>query len=57
MTGSYALSDQRWQRIKDIDSPPQRMGQSRRRDQQMLDEIFWILCSGAQWRGQKKRNL
>lgn len=50
MAGRYALSDQRWQMIEDIVSPPQSIGRPRRDDRQMLDGIFWILCSGAQWR-------
>ena len=50
MTGRYELSDQRWQMIEDIVSPPQTMGRPRRDDRQMLNGILWILCSGAQWR-------
>lgn len=50
MTGRYALSDERWKVIQDIVSPPQKMGRPCRDDRQMLDGIFWILCSGAKWR-------
>ncbi|WP_422822318.1 transposase [Vreelandella nanhaiensis] len=55
MTGRYELSDQRWQMIKDIVSPPQTMGRPRRNDHQMLNGILWILCSGAQWRDLPER--
>ncbi len=51
MTGRYELSSQRWALIEDIVSPPQ-MGRPRRDDRQMLNGIFWILCSGA-----KRRDL
>ena len=47
MAGRYALSDQCWQMIEDIVSPPQSIERPRRDDRQMLDGIFWILCSGA----------
>jgi transposase len=50
MAGRYELSDQRWQVIEDIVSPPQAMGRPRRDDRQMLNGILWILCAGAQWR-------
>lgn len=43
MVGRYELSDQRWQMIEDIVSPPQTMGRPRRDDRQMLNGIFWIL--------------
>nr|WP_237709553.1 IS5 family transposase [Pseudomonas psychrotolerans] len=36
--------------IEDIVSPPQRMGRPRRNDREMLNGLFWILCSGAKWR-------
>lgn len=55
MTGRYELSDQRWQMIEDIVSPPQTMGRPRRDDRQMLNGILWILCSGAQWRDLPER--
>lgn len=55
MTGRYELSDQRWQMIEDIVSPPQTMGRPRRDDRQMLNGVLWILCSGAQWRDLPER--
>lgn len=50
MTGRYELSDQRWQIIENIVSPPRTMGRPRRDDRQMLNGILWIPCSGAQWK-------
>ncbi|KPW92168.1 ISPS1a, partial [Pseudomonas savastanoi] len=50
MTGRYETSSERWSIIEAIVSPPQHMGRPRRDDRQMLDGIFWILCSGAKWR-------
>lgn len=55
MAGRYELSDQRWQMIEDIVSPPQTMGRPRRDDRQMLNGVLWILCSGAQWRDLPER--
>jgi len=55
MTGRYALSNQQWALIEDIVSPPQRMGRPRRDDRQMLNGLFWILCSGAKWRDLPER--
>ena len=55
MTGRYELSSQRWALIEDIVSPPQTMGRPRRDDRQMLNGIFWILCSGAKWRDLPER--
>jgi transposase len=55
MTGRYALSDHSRSLIKDIVSPPQQMGRPRRDDRQVLNGIFWILCSGAKWRDLPER--
>ncbi|KUM38728.1 transposase [Pseudomonas sp. EpS/L25] len=49
MTGRYELSNQQWALIEDIVSPPRRMGRPRHDDRQMLNGLFWILCSGAKW--------
>ncbi len=51
MTGRYELFDERWHMIEDIVSPPQVMGRPRRDDRQMLNGIFWILCSRRQVAG------
>lgn len=55
MSGRYEISDQRWAMIEVIISPPQRMGRPRRDDLQMLNGLFWILCSGAKWRDLPER--
>lgn len=55
MTGRYEISSERWAMIETIVSPPQRMGRPRRDDRQMLNGIFWILCSGAKWRDLPQR--
>lgn len=49
MTRRYELSAQRWAMIEAIVSSPQRMGRPGRDDRQMLNGIFWILCSGTEW--------
>lgn len=55
MTDRYEISAQRWAMIEAIVSPPQRIGRPRRDDRQMLNGIFWILCSGAKWRDLPER--
>lgn len=55
MSGRYEISAQRWALIEPIVSSPQRMGRPRRDDRQMLNGIFWILCSGAKWRDLPER--
>ena len=55
MSGRYEISAQRWALIEPIVSPPQHMGRPRRDDRQMLNGIFWILCSGAKWRDLPER--
>jgi transposase len=55
MAGRHELSDASWQMIEDIVSPPQTMGRPLRDDRQMLNWIFWILCTGAKWRDLPER--
>lgn len=55
MAGRYEISDNGWALIEDIVSPPQRTGRPRRDDRQVLNGIFWILCSGAKWRDLPER--
>ncbi|WP_422677898.1 transposase [Bisbaumannia pacifica] len=52
MAGRCEISDDGWALIKDIVLPPKTTGHPRRDDRQVLNDIFWILCSGA-----KKRDL
>jgi len=50
MAGRYELHDWQWQLIRDLFPPPKAIGRKRRDPRQMLDAIFWILCSRAPWR-------
>lgn len=45
----YELTDQQWDLIADL-FPEQTLGRPRRSDRQVLNGIFWQLCSGAAWR-------
>ncbi|KPZ20216.1 hypothetical protein ALO38_101097 [Pseudomonas coronafaciens pv. zizaniae] len=54
MTSRYEISSKRWAIIEAIVSP-QYMVRPRRDDRQMLNGIFWILCSGAEWRDLPER--
>lgn len=56
MAGRYELSDQSWETIEDIVSPSQPIGRPRGDDRQVLNGIFWILCSGAKWRDLPERH-
>ena len=55
MADRYEISDSQWQLIEDIVSPAQSMGRPRKDDRQMLNGIFWALCSGAKWRDLPER--
>jgi len=55
MTGRYEISDSQWQLIEDIVSPAQSKGRPRKDDRQMLNGIFWALCSGAKCRDLPER--
>lgn len=55
MTGRYEISDSQWQLIEDIFSPAQSMVRPRKDDRQMLNDIFWVFCSGAKWRDLPER--
>ena len=48
----YELSDQQYERIHDLlaQPPTSSRGRPRPDDRQILNGIFWILCSGAAWR-------
>ena len=55
MVGRYEISNENWARITNIVSPTQVMGRPRRDDRQVLNGIFWVLCSGAKWRDLPER--
>ena len=55
MVGRYELHEWQWQLICDLFPPPKATGRKRRDPRQMLNAIFWILCSGASWRDLPER--
>ena len=55
MVGRYELPEWQWQLICDLFPPPKATGRKRRDPRQMLNAIFWILCSGACWRDLPER--
>lgn len=55
MAGRYEISDNGWTLIENIVSPPKTTGVPCRDDRQVLNGIFWILCSGAKWRDLPER--
>jgi transposase len=55
MTERHELHEWQWQLIRDLFPPPKATGRKRRDPRQMLDAIFWILCSGAPWRDLPER--
>lgn len=50
----YELTDSQWDLIEDL-FPEQSTGRPRLNDRQVLNGIFWILCSGAAWRDLPER--
>lgn len=55
MVKRYELPDEAWELIADIVTSNRKMGRPRRDDRQMLNGIFWVLCSGAAWRDLPER--
>ncbi len=55
MTRRFELSGHSLALIEDIVSPFQILGRSRRNNRQMLNGMFWTLCSGAEWPGLSDR--
>lgn len=46
----YDISDAEWHLIKDLFPAPKATGRPPRNHRQMINGIFWKLCSGAPWR-------
>jgi transposase len=46
----HGLTDEQWELIADICSPPGRTGRPRRDRRQIVDGILWILRTGSPWR-------
>src|SRR5918994_242068 len=55
MEERYELHEWQWQLIRDLFPPPKATGRKRRDPRQMLNAVFWILCSGASWRDLPER--
>ena len=56
MAQRYEMTDEMWELVADlVSSDPAATGRPRRDDRQMLNAIFWILCSGAAWRDMPER--
>lgn len=55
MAKCYEFPAAVWELIKDLVSPAKKMGRPRSDDRQVLDGIFWVLCSGAAWRDLSER--
>ena len=52
----YELSDGQWDQIQDLfPSGDRGRGRPRRDDRDLLNAIFWMLCSGAAWRDLPER--
>jgi len=46
----HRLTDEQWERIKDVFGPPAATGRPPRDRRQVLDGILWILRTGSPWR-------
>ncbi len=46
----HRLADEPWELIADLFSKPKRTGRPPAEPRDMVDGIFWILNTGAQWR-------
>src|SRR3712207_372527 len=55
MIERYELHEWQWQLIRDLFPSSKATGRKRRDPRQMLNAIFWILCSGASWRDLPER--
>ncbi|GAG19919.1 unnamed protein product [marine sediment metagenome] len=46
----HRLTDEQWELIADLFSPPKRMGRPPRDRRKIMDGILWILRTGSPWR-------
>ncbi|MGY2956520.1 transposase [Pseudomonas sp. TE6349] len=54
MAKRYELSDEAWGVVFDLFMEPYG-GRQRLSDRLMLDDVLWVLCSGAAWRDMPER--
>lgn len=51
MTGRYEVTQEQWEAIRDlVERKKKRTGRRLRDDRELLNGMFWVLCSGASWR-------
>lgn len=56
MTSRYELTQRQWEAIQDlVDRPKKHTGRPLRDDRELMNGMFWILCSGARWRDLPER--
>ncbi|RMG15814.1 MAG: transposase [Planctomycetota bacterium] len=53
--GRPELTNERWRRIRDLFPPPATRRGKPRHPRRLLDGVFWILRTGASWRGLPER--
>jgi transposase len=46
----HRLTDEQWERIKDVFPPPAKTGRPPRHRRKIVEGILWILRTGAPWR-------
>lgn len=56
MTGRYELSQEQWEVIREwVERQRKGTGRPLRDDRELLNGMFWVLCSGASWRDLPER--
>jgi transposase len=46
----HRLTDEQWERIKEVFDPPADTGRPQRNRREVMDGILWILRTGSPWR-------
>lgn len=56
MTSRYEVTQAQWEEIRDlVERKRKRTGRRLRDDRELLNGMFWVLCSGASWRDVPER--
>lgn len=56
MTSRYEVTQAQWEEIRDlVERKRKRTGRQLRDDRELLNGMFWVLCSGASWRDVPER--